>query len=74
MLGPAPNILLIPGTRTRGHLAENLAAAGVSFDDAAVDPPLIPPCVDRKGRSPDLGDERSPGYQRAWTRPEGSYG
>jgi pyridoxine 4-dehydrogenase len=36
MLGLAPNILFIPGTRTRGHLAENLAAAGVSLDDAAV--------------------------------------
>jgi pyridoxine 4-dehydrogenase len=36
LLGLAPNILLIPGTRTRGHLAENLAAAAVSLDDAAV--------------------------------------
>jgi pyridoxine 4-dehydrogenase len=36
LLGLAPNILLIPGTRTRGHLAENLAAAEVSLDDAAV--------------------------------------
>jgi aryl-alcohol dehydrogenase-like predicted oxidoreductase len=36
LLGLAPNILLIPGTRTRGHLAENLAAADVSLDDAAV--------------------------------------
>ena len=36
LLGLAPNILLIPGTRTRGHLAENLAAANVSLDDAAV--------------------------------------
>jgi pyridoxine 4-dehydrogenase len=31
----APNILLIPGTRTRAHLAENLAAADVDVDDAA---------------------------------------
>ena len=31
----APNILLIPGTRTRAHLAENLAAAEVRLDDAA---------------------------------------
>jgi pyridoxine 4-dehydrogenase len=36
LLGLAPNILLIPGTRTRGHLAENLAAADVALDDAAV--------------------------------------
>jgi pyridoxine 4-dehydrogenase len=36
LLGLAPNILLIPGTRTRVHLAENLAAADVSLDDAAV--------------------------------------
>jgi pyridoxine 4-dehydrogenase len=35
LLGLAPNILLIPGTRTRAHLAENLAAAEVSLDDAA---------------------------------------
>jgi pyridoxine 4-dehydrogenase len=35
LLGLAPNILLIPGTRTRAHLAENLAAADVSLDDAA---------------------------------------
>ncbi|TCN32865.1 aldo/keto reductase family protein [Kribbella orskensis] len=31
----APNILLIPGTRTRAHLAENLAAADLRLDDAA---------------------------------------
>ena len=36
LLALAPNILLIPGTRTRVHLAENLAAAAVSLDDAAV--------------------------------------
>jgi pyridoxine 4-dehydrogenase len=36
LLGLAPNILLIPGTRTRIHLAENLAAAEVTLDDAAV--------------------------------------
>jgi pyridoxine 4-dehydrogenase len=36
LLGLAPNILLIPGTRTRFHLAENLAAADVSLDDAAL--------------------------------------
>jgi pyridoxine 4-dehydrogenase len=35
LLDLAPNILLIPGTRTRAHLAENLGAAGVQFDDAA---------------------------------------
>jgi pyridoxine 4-dehydrogenase len=35
LLDLAPNILLIPGTRTRGHLAENLGAAGVRLDDAA---------------------------------------
>ena len=36
LLGLAPNVLLIPGTRTRAHLAENLAAPDVSLDDAAV--------------------------------------
>ena len=36
LLGLAPNVLLIPGTRTRAHLAENLAAADVSLDDAAL--------------------------------------
>jgi aryl-alcohol dehydrogenase-like predicted oxidoreductase len=35
LLDLAPNILLIPGTRTRGHLAENIAAAGVRLDDEA---------------------------------------
>ena len=36
LLALAPNILLIPGTRTRVHLAENLAAADVPLDDAAL--------------------------------------
>ena len=35
LLGLAPNILLIPGTRTGAHLAENLAAADARLDDAA---------------------------------------
>ena len=35
LLALAPNILLIPGTRTRVHLAENLAAADLPLDDAA---------------------------------------
>ena len=35
LLDLAPNILLIAGTRTRDHLAENLGAAGVDLDDAA---------------------------------------
>ena len=37
LLDLAPNILLIPGTRTRAHLAENLGAADVRLDDAARD-------------------------------------
>lgn len=36
LLALAPNILLIPGTRTRVHLAENLAAADLPLDDAAL--------------------------------------
>lgn len=35
LLDLAPNILLIPGTRTRTHLAENLRSASVEFDDEA---------------------------------------
>ena len=35
LLDLAPNMLLIPGTRTRAHLAENLAAASVKLDDPA---------------------------------------
>ncbi|MEY9871660.1 pyridoxine 4-dehydrogenase [Streptacidiphilus sp. MAP12-33] len=35
LLDLAPNILLIPGTRTRAHLAENLATATVALDDEA---------------------------------------
>jgi pyridoxine 4-dehydrogenase len=34
LLDLAPNTLLIPGTRTRTHLAENLQVAAVSLDDA----------------------------------------
>jgi len=34
LLDLAPNVLLIPGTRTRAHLTENLHAAGVDLDDA----------------------------------------
>jgi pyridoxine 4-dehydrogenase len=35
LLDLAQNVLLIPGTRTRTHLAENLAAGGVKLDHAA---------------------------------------
>jgi pyridoxine 4-dehydrogenase len=35
LLDIAPNVLLIPGTRTRVHLTENLRAAGLDIDDAA---------------------------------------
>ncbi len=35
LLDLAPNVLLIPGTRTRRHLAENIQAAGVRLDDPA---------------------------------------
>ena len=35
LLDLAPNILLIPGTRTREHLAENLGVASVQLDDTA---------------------------------------
>jgi aryl-alcohol dehydrogenase-like predicted oxidoreductase len=35
LLDLAPNVLLIPGTRTRAHLAENLRAGDVVLDDAA---------------------------------------
>ena len=35
LLDLAPNFLLIPGTRNRAHLAENLRAADVRLDDTA---------------------------------------
>jgi aryl-alcohol dehydrogenase-like predicted oxidoreductase len=35
LLDLAPNILLIPGTRTRAHLKENLGASAVALEDAA---------------------------------------
>jgi aryl-alcohol dehydrogenase-like predicted oxidoreductase len=35
LLDLAPNILLIPGTRTRTHLTQNLDAADIRLDDAA---------------------------------------
>jgi pyridoxine 4-dehydrogenase len=37
LLDLAPNILLIPGTRTRAHLIENLDAADILLDDPARD-------------------------------------
>jgi hypothetical protein len=33
LLDLAPNILLIAGTRTRGHLVEDLAVDGIRLDD-----------------------------------------
>jgi pyridoxine 4-dehydrogenase len=56
LLGLAPNILLIPGTRTRVHLAENLAAADVTLDDAA----LVQ--LARNFPSPDRRYDRSRGH------------
>jgi pyridoxine 4-dehydrogenase len=35
LLDLAPNVLLIPGTRTREHLAENIGSGRVRIDDAA---------------------------------------
>ncbi|ABC93410.1 probable oxidoreductase protein, aldo-keto aldolase family (plasmid) [Rhizobium etli CFN 42] len=37
LLRRAPNILLIPGTASLGHLRENLAAAGLALPDNAVE-------------------------------------
>jgi aryl-alcohol dehydrogenase-like predicted oxidoreductase len=36
LLRRAPNILLIPGTSTRAHLRENLAAATLNLPDDAI--------------------------------------
>ena len=36
VLALAPNTLLIPGTSSRGHLEENLAAASLTLDDEAI--------------------------------------
>jgi aryl-alcohol dehydrogenase-like predicted oxidoreductase len=36
LLAIAPNVLLIPGTRTRPHLAENLAAGGLWLGDREI--------------------------------------
>ena len=33
LLAVAPNVLLIPGTRSRGHLAQNLGAGAVTLRD-----------------------------------------
>jgi pyridoxine 4-dehydrogenase len=35
LLELAPNVLLIPGTRTRQHLAENIGSAAIRLDDQA---------------------------------------
>jgi aryl-alcohol dehydrogenase-like predicted oxidoreductase len=37
LLKRAPNILLIPGTSSRGHLRENLAAAGIALTNETMD-------------------------------------
>jgi aryl-alcohol dehydrogenase-like predicted oxidoreductase len=37
LLHQAPTLLLIPGTSSLGHLEENLAAADVVLDQAAID-------------------------------------
>jgi len=37
LLARAPNILLIPGTSSLGHLRENLAAASLSLDASVMD-------------------------------------
>ena len=47
LLDLAPNILLIPRTRTPAHLADNLASANVRLDDAA--------CADLARRFPAPG-------------------
>lgn len=36
LLQRSPNILVIPGTSSRSHLASNIAAAGLSLDEAAL--------------------------------------
>jgi len=36
LLHHAPNVHLIPGTATAGHLEENIAAGSISFDDATL--------------------------------------
>ncbi len=36
LLAHRPNILLIPGTASRAHLEENIAAASIDFDDATL--------------------------------------
>jgi len=56
LLDLAPNILLIPGTRTRAHLQENLASASVELYDearavlAAEFPALVDVRPERKSR------------------------
>jgi aryl-alcohol dehydrogenase-like predicted oxidoreductase len=35
LLDLGPNVLLIPGTRTRQHLAENMGSAAIRLDEAA---------------------------------------
>ena len=69
LLGLAPNVLLIPGTRTRVHLAENLAASDVTLDDAAL-AQLPRPTVGTTGTRPDpVSGGRWPPRQRPPVRP-----
>ena len=37
LLDLSPNVLLIPGTRVRQHLTENVRSGGVTIDDAVRD-------------------------------------
>ncbi len=62
LLDLAPNVLLIPGTRTQAHLAENLRAAGVRLDDAGR-AELVRQFP--SPGSPESGDDPSPAPARA---------
>jgi pyridoxine 4-dehydrogenase len=71
LLDLAPNILLIPGTRTRAHLTENLGASDMALDDAArAQLTRHFPSPDRRNGggaygSPQSGADHSPARRRA---------
>jgi len=71
LLDLAPNILLIPGTRTRAHLTENLGASDMALDDAArAQLTRHFPSPDRRNGggaygSPQSGADPSPARRRA---------
>ena len=81
LLDLAPNVLLIPGTRTRQHLTENIRSAGVRIDERAernwraTSPSCqLSKCRSRSGQLPGAASAAAHvGRQRSHTDNRGGY-